>query len=83
MAHRRFAEIDPVTNVVTRVIVVESAGLAAELTGTDPAQWVESKQGDPRERPAGIGDRYRPGTREKFERPTDRVATDERIGERP
>lgn len=71
---RYFAQIvDPLVGdtdprpVVARVIVVESADLAAQLTGTLSSQWLETTQDDPVEAYAGKGDRYDPGKPERFE----------------
>jgi ABC-type phosphate transport system ATPase subunit len=46
--------------------------LAAQLTGTDPADWVETKIDDATERYAGIGDTYDPTARERFKAETRR-----------
>ena len=72
MAETYFAYVDPNDNTVRRVIVVASAKLAAELTGTNEADWVQTKQGDPTERYAGKGDVYDARRPEKFEPPTER-----------
>jgi hypothetical protein len=72
---RYFASVDRVTKGVQRVIVVESAAIAAQVTGTDPADWVETKIDDATERYAGIGDTYDPTARERFKAETRRTAS--------
>lgn len=63
-----FAYIDP-SSKVARVIVVDSAKLAAELTGTNESDWIETKRNDAQEKYAGIGDDFDPNAREKFKPP--------------
>jgi len=71
-AYHTADDVDPTKRRVRRVIVVENAELAARLTGTRPEDWVETKQDDPVERYAGIGDFFDSSLREKFDLPPER-----------
>ena len=69
MANFAFVQPDPdnpTTRRVQRVIVVASAQLAADLTRTNVADWVETKLNDAQERFASPGDEYDPTSRERF-----------------
>lgn len=76
MQQPKHALVDPGAKRVARVIVVDSARLAADLmrmngekVGLDPSDWVQTFDDSPTEKYAGIGDDYDPQTPEKFERP--------------